>query len=699
MAKKASTKTTKTVKSTKPVKTTKATKPVVKTSEPVKAPNPPKKKKSKAWIPIVAVVGALVLAGAGFVAYVLLNEEHSEPAKQSATVTLDQESRAYGSFTALGGKSFDIKDYIGKNEFKISFYPSEAYKERNFSITVGDGKKFTADYIKEETKIEFNGVNGYKLKDKDELKISLELVVGVSTFTLSNKNYGSLTDGDIVDISQYIGDENPNFNISFTPSDEYKDSNFNISLGEDDSRFKATYVMNNNDRYIHFEAKEGNIIQDGDAFIATLTEQPVGFTVTLNADEGIGHFNKGVDDIERSVSGISEGTTFGDVLKEIDESPILDVDLGESKPRLTGGKFAYYVDGNGNTISDGYKISGNLNVTARYSLDCFGLENTSNDTTIHLTLTNGSTGTATNPPEVYYTIESDSSTYLKNWTEWNYAENTIAVEAGKKVYFKGNNPNGFSNFNYYSQFTFKLTDATLPQGTKVLAHGNIMSLIDDGTCTTTTIPGNGSCFNKLFFQFTQLDIASDFSMPAVTLANSCYADMFNSCESLTTMPDLSSVKKGSTMSFQYMFNNCKKLVSIEANKFPDFDKPEDMGVQMCQGMFQNCGKMGDTLLDIDITPLTKFNMYPNNCFTQMFYLSSIGRLKVGFGNPNNPAFWPTGATAGNNPTKEWLEQSDPGLYGTSTFIWKGVTKDQLDSSLLDDSHIRNIEAWKVEVYE
>jgi len=76
-----------------------------------------------------------------------------------------------------------------------------------------------------------------------------------------------------------------------------------------------------------------------------------------------------------------------------------------------------------------------------------------------------------------------------NWTTFTPGQSGTKItltNSGDKVYFKGNNPDGISGFDPYRIYKFKMTGS-------ISASGNIMSLIDNGACTTTAIPNVG-CF-------------------------------------------------------------------------------------------------------------------------------------------------------------------------------------------------------------
>ena len=91
----------------------------------------------------------------------------------------------------------------------------------------------------------------------------------------------------------------------------------------------------------------------------------------------------------------------------------------------------------------------------------------------------------------------------------------------------GDNPDGLSqdsdNYIYFD----------IPN--EVHLSGNVMSLID-GVGDTKVIPCS-YCFYYLFKNTKIKTVTEDF-LPATTLTNCCYSDMFHGCTSLVTAPAL-----------------------------------------------------------------------------------------------------------------------------------------------------------------
>lgn len=93
------------------------------------------------------------------------------------------------------------------------------------------------------------------------------------------------------------------------------------------------------------------------------------------------------------------------------------------------------------------------------------------------------------------------------------------------------------------------------------ARGNIMSLVDsENFDTLTTVSPNA--FNGLFRNARTLKDASGLVLPATTLAQFCYQQMFNNCTSLTSAPALPATTLADRC-YNIMFYNCTNLNYIK----------------------------------------------------------------------------------------------------------------------------------------
>ena len=149
-----------------------------------------------------------------------------------------------------------------------------------------------------------------------------------------------------------------------------------------------------------------------------------------------------------------------------------------------------------------------------------------------------------NTPDIKYSLD-----YGDTWIQWDYS--SISLNDDDIIYFKGNNPNGFStSSSKYSKFVFG------GNGT-IEAYGNIMSLIDDGLCQTLAMPCS-YCYFSMFNGCTSLTSAPE--LPATTLTNYCYQNIFFNCTSLTSAPELPATTLANWC-YNQMFYGCTSLTS------------------------------------------------------------------------------------------------------------------------------------------
>ena len=216
-----------------------------------------------------------------------------------------------------------------------------------------------------------------------------------------------------------------------------------------------------------------------------------------------------------------------------------------------------------------------------------------------------------NEPDIWY------SNNTVNWTKWNYS--TIELTKDSKIYFKGSNGTNFSKSTaQYSQFVMT---------GKIAASGNIMSLLDNGACTSTEV--GECCFANLFKDCKVLTTPP--TLPATTLAVGCYRFLFSGCTSLTTAPSLpaTTLKKecylnllqgctsltsapslpATTMAehcYRNLFNGCSNLTS--APELP----ATALAISCYANMFYGCSKL-------TTPPVLPATTLAEGCYQALFY--------------------------------------------------------------------------------
>ena len=191
------------------------------------------------------------------------------------------------------------------------------------------------------------------------------------------------------------------------------------------------------------------------------------------------------------------------------------------------------------------------------------------------------------------------------WSDWaTYTDNDpiTLTSIGDKVQFWGGNVKYANDIAVYSNIQFYKD---------CYAYGNIMSLVDktDGFSTNTTLTDSYN-FCKLFYNNTHLKSHADkpLMLPATTLTDYCYAQMFLGCTSLTIAPKLPAMEMKEDC-YSGMFQSCTSLIAV----------PDLLATTLADycyfGMFQGCTELV-TALKLPATTLVK------GCYLLMFNLCS-----------------------------------------------------------------------------
>ena len=187
------------------------------------------------------------------------------------------------------------------------------------------------------------------------------------------------------------------------------------------------------------------------------------------------------------------------------------------------------------------------------------------------------------------------------------AGTAINVSAGDIVQFKGNNAS-YCSTNYYGQACQFGGTATL------YAYGNIMSLIYGDNFIGQSTLEESATFVGLFRLMTGLTshIAHKLVMPATTLTNNCYSNMFYGTN-ITTAPELPATNLKEAC-YLIMFSNSSL---INAHQLPATTL-----TQSCyNGMFSYCTNL-TTAPELPATTLVE------SCYNFMFaHCSSLNYVK------------------------------------------------------------------------
>lgn len=199
------------------------------------------------------------------------------------------------------------------------------------------------------------------------------------------------------------------------------------------------------------------------------------------------------------------------------------------------------------------------------------------------------------------TVEVFKSTDKTNWTSMgttSIMNITATIPANGKLYLKATAQKWGGSSN------------ALSNGIKCSGNynigGNIMSLLyGDNFENQTSLNNQERTFNRLFYQDTHLKSVEDLVMPATTLTNYCYYEMFRSCTGLTTAPALPATTLASYC-YRGMFENCTSLTTAPALPVTTLED------SCYNSMFYGCTSL-TTAPELPATTLA------SSCYYDMFY--------------------------------------------------------------------------------
>ena len=140
--------------------------------------------------------------------------------------------------------------------------------------------------------------------------------------------------------------------------------------------------------------------------------------------------------------------------------------------------------------------------------------------------------------------------------------NTISVAAGDKVALYAD-----GSANTYDANTYEWTSFRIGCSADCFVYGNVMSLLSSANFkTAVAIPNTTECaFGELFYENTHIKNHAQKALvlPAITLAEGCYYNMFYGCTSLTDAPELPATTLADSC-YSCMFYGCTSLSDAPA---------------------------------------------------------------------------------------------------------------------------------------
>ena len=179
-----------------------------------------------------------------------------------------------------------------------------------------------------------------------------------------------------------------------------------------------------------------------------------------------------------------------------------------------------------------------------------------------------------------------------DWTPFEDDYMSPIMNVGDKLYVKGELEPGYSAGQFYTEQSFDLS-------------GNCNSLIfGDNAHLYDDLTGYNDCYNGLFTTYEGLRNVSPNFLPATTLAEYCYCNMFDGCASLVSAPILPATTLADGC-YAGMFSGCTSLVSAPI-------LPATTLAPSCyESMFQNC-------TSLTTAPALPATTLANSCYGIMF---------------------------------------------------------------------------------
>lgn len=243
--------------------------------------------------------------------------------------------------------------------------------------------------------------------------------------------------------------------------------------------------------------------------------------------------------------------------------------------------------------------------------------------------------TVTSSNKLQYSLDSGST-----WNNLSNNQSTPSVNTGDKVLFKASG---------LSVNTERGVGRITPSASATV-EGNIMSLEYGDNFIGQTVVQNNYQFRKLFSGVTTITSAENMVLPATTVRQQCYSQMFQGCTSLIKTPKTVG-SSAMTWSGQYCFSNmfsyCTSLTTPSSTLLPALN----LGTQCYWYMFEGCSGLA-TAPDL-LAPNTA-----SQCYQGMFKnCSSLNYIKVLSNSSFTMTEWVSGvASSGTfvkNPNATW----------------------------------------------
>lgn len=240
----------------------------------------------------------------------------------------------------------------------------------------------------------------------------------------------------------------------------------------------------------------------------------------------------------------------------------------------------------------------------------------------------------------------------RNWNSWDGSTITLA-NIGDAMCIKGDNPGGVNSGNIMGDMRFTTSK-------KVAASGNINSLLDDGDGSTITAIPSNYCYNSLF---SNTKITSIPELPATTLTNYCYYQLFVGCRQLTSIPEGALPATNLTDGcYSNMFSQCSAIETVPLNLLP----VTTLATNCYQMMFYFCSSLTQA-------PSLPATTLANRCYNSMFGDCTNLKIKENNSTGSTKIFTCPSTSGISAPVASMFDNTGGSFTGTpttgNTYYW------------------------------
>jgi len=150
-------------------------------------------------------------------------------------------------------------------------------------------------------------------------------------------------------------------------------------------------------------------------------------------------------------------------------------------------------------------------------------------------------------------VSTDGGITWANKTSSRSSGTLATLNTGDTLLIKGSNTRYASSTSAYNYFV---------SSGNFEVYGNVMSLISGDNFKNTTSFSQTYALERLFYNCTRLKDASNLILPATSLTNYCYYEMFRGCTGFSAAPTLPATTLAQYCYYQ-MFYGCTSLNSIK----------------------------------------------------------------------------------------------------------------------------------------